>query len=239
MSKIRITSEKIKELFQKYDDLNVNESPIDCGKKVRKFLTNLLDTGSVPKTWMQKTSHQRDILNQKIDNAEESLRIYRGDEIDPLATSKKKNDELALRFAITNSKELLIKLREIIDRDNKTLRYALLASILSTVAGIGSTYALYLAYPLNIWIIGQYTWQIGLVVSLIAAFYIWKVVRYNSSPTQIIIAIILTPIFAIITTFAIVLASSAMNYYILKFAGDPNSYLFLGPQTSIHLARNN
>jgi uncharacterized membrane protein len=37
------------------------------------------------------------------------------------------------------------------------------------------------------------------------------------------------------TTVAIVLASSELNYYILEFAGDSNSYLFLGEQSSIHL----
>jgi hypothetical protein len=235
MSKTKVTSETIKALFQEYDDLSAEENPIQCAGKVAKYLSNLLESGSVPASFIQRTSERLDILRQKVESAEESSKIYLGDETDPIASSKKKNDELSLRFAITKAKELLYEISKFIEEDSRKLKFAVAAVLLGVFAGIGATYVLYLFYPLKTWVIGQYAWQIGWVVSLIAVVYVWKVLRSNSSPIQVIISVILTPLFAMITTVAIVLSSSALNYYILQFAGDSKYNLFFGAQPTIHL----
>jgi hypothetical protein len=134
-----------------------------------------------------------DMPKQKIKDAKESTEMWYPDQTDPLLISKKKKDELSLRFTISKTETLLNSLREGIIIDRLALKQAIIASTLSAISGMIATYALYILYPLNKWMIGQYTWQIGLVVALIATFYVWKTVGYNSLLTQVIIAVILTP----------------------------------------------
>jgi hypothetical protein len=58
---------------------------------------------------------------------------------------------------------------------------------------------------------GIYTWGIGIVVSLIAAAYVWRGLRVNSSTTQAAVAIVVTPLIVLITTTVIVLVGSTLT----------------------------
>lgn len=208
MPKIKVTSEKVKELFGNYDDCQ--EEPIECGIRVRKFLTELLKTWSVPKSQVEKTTQVLDNLRMSISEAKRSRESSELDKTSFILADKRKNDEQTLRRMLSKAKEHFDNLIEHQRFEALTLKYALVGATASIGIGIAATYALSLFYPLRFWEIGQLTAEIGLVVSIILAFYAFRALRYNSSPTQVAVTIIAAPLLAVLTTTCIVIACNAL-----------------------------
>lgn len=209
MAKIHITSQGIDAIFGKYDDCQ--EEPIECATKARTYLKELLSTKSIPKNREEKTSRLLDALKQNINEAKRSQESSALDPNSIILSEKRKMDEQNLRLTLTKTKEWLNSLVEYQCLENRSLRYAVAATALAVLISVGATYGLSIFYPLNSWYIGYYTWGIGITVSLISTFYIWRGLRTNSSPTQAAVAIVITPIIVLITTTVIVLVGSAIT----------------------------
>jgi hypothetical protein len=231
MAKIRITTQTIAEIFGKYDDCQ--EEPIECGERIRKYLKDLLATWSVPKTKVDNTMRILETVKQNIREVKLSQEMSNLDPTNTIVSQKRKMDEQNLRLTITKVKEWLNTLIEKQRLETLSLKYAILAAALSAFAGIGATIGLNSFYPLNNWTFGQFTWYIGLVISLIAALYVFKTLRYNSSPTQIIVAVLITPIFAVITTTCIVLAASSLTLNLVMASGGASPEIYFGPQLTL------
>ncbi len=203
--------------------------------RIRKFLKDLLATWSVPKSKVDKTIHILEILKQNISEVKLSQEMSTLDPSNTIVSQKRKMDEQNLRLTIAKVKGWLNTLVEKQRLETLSLKYAIIAATLSAAAGIGATYALYLFYPLKTWTLGQFTPQIGLVVSLIAIIFVWKTLRYNSSPTQIVVAVLITPLFAAITTTCIVLATSALTSNLVMAGGGEASKFVNSQQTLLSL----
>lgn len=209
MSKIHITSQGINAIFGKYDDCS--EEPIECATRARTYMKELLSTKSIPKNREEKTSRLLETLKQNINEAKRSQEASALDPNSIIMSEKRKMDEQNLRLTLTKTKEWLNSLVEYQRLESRSLRYAAVASALAVLISVGATYGLSIFYPLNSWFIGYYTWGIGITVSLIASFYVWRGLRFNSSPAQTAVAIIVAPIIVLITTTVIVLVGSALT----------------------------
>ena len=227
----KITPEKIKELFGKYD--KVQEDLVDCGQRLSSYLKELVDTGSLTDNQMGKTVKILAKLDHYLVEVTESRKASHDEPCNERLKQNKNDNETTLTRILFSIRAMLPTLENDQKLAKHSLRYAVIASIVGCVLGMVSGFVF---QPLGGWVLGVYTWEISLFVTLILTWKIWKGLHKNSTPTQAVVAILTTPILVIIATTGILLIASFImgGAYMVQGENGYNSYLenwYFGPNT--------